>query len=338
MSNTPEKDFHIRNNFVEDKNARSNKVNFMNFNIPISNGFDNLRSVENTQNDAKIDDVIEIDVAETRQSPFVKSSKCTVKQITDVVINTYPEKQLIFGKENINAKLRQETYNDVVHGNVKKDTRKIITFTDSILRSIWMCKFNQCTDGVGRLKRFPGPKSKKLAHYVVPTLKEESFHTGLIHVGVNDILRNQSEIKQQLILQNIMNIAHQCKGHGVKKIILSSVVATGRVNADVLIYFNQLLKNPCRANGICFVNNNNISEGNLNKDSLHLLEAGKRILDNNFINGLDHFNGLFLFSRERGIIFLKRHEQGYSFHKLHQSSNFKERQIKLSTKPSYRLP
>ena len=73
MSNTPEKDFYIRNNFVEDKNARSNKANFMNFNIPTSNIFDNLRSVENTQNDAKIDKVIEIDVAKARQIPFVKS-------------------------------------------------------------------------------------------------------------------------------------------------------------------------------------------------------------------------------------------------------------------------
>ena len=45
----------------------------MNFNIPTSNIFDNLRSVENTQNDAKIDKVIEIDVAKARQIPFVKS-------------------------------------------------------------------------------------------------------------------------------------------------------------------------------------------------------------------------------------------------------------------------
>ena len=89
-----------------------------------------------------------------------------------------------------------------------------------------------------------------------------------------------------------MNIAHQCKGHGVKKIILSSVVATGRVNADVLIYFDEPLKNPCTANWICFVNNNDISEGNLNKDSLHLLKAGKSILAKNFINGINQNNFL----------------------------------------------
>ena len=86
-----------------------------------------------------------------------------------------------------------------------------------------------------------------------------------------------------------MRIAHQCKEHGVKEIILSSVVATGRVNADVLIHFNESLKNLCRANGFCFVNNDNISEGNLYKDRLHLLEAGKRILANNIINGINNY-------------------------------------------------
>ena len=71
--------------------------------------------------------------------------------------------------KNINAKHRQEAYTDSVHGNIKKDTRKIIMFTDSIPRGIWMRKFNQCTDGVARLKSFSGTTSKELAHYVVST-------------------------------------------------------------------------------------------------------------------------------------------------------------------------
>ena len=89
-----------------------------------------------------------------------------------------------------------------------------------------------------------------------------------------------------------MKIADQCKEHGVKEIILSLVVATGRVNADVIIHFNEPLKNLCKANGFCFVNNDNISEGNLYKDRLNLLEAGKWILANNFINWINNNNFL----------------------------------------------
>ena len=51
-----------------------------------------------------------------------------------------------------------------------------------------------------------------------------------------------------------MKITYQYKDHGVKEIGLSSVVTTGRVNADVLIHFNESLKNL------------NISEGYLYKD------------------------------------------------------------------------
>ena len=89
LSNIPEKYFNVGNNFVEDKNAHSNISDFMNFDIPTSNRFDKLRTVENTQNDAKIDDVIEVDVSKVREIPFVKSSKNTVKKRPEVVINKY---------------------------------------------------------------------------------------------------------------------------------------------------------------------------------------------------------------------------------------------------------
>ena len=132
LINTPEMNFDIRNNFVEDKDACSNKANFMNSNIPNYNRFDKLCTVENTQNDAKSDDTIETDVSKARQIPFVKSSKSAVKKRPEVVINKYPENQDIFGKENINAKRRHETYTDAARGNIEKDNRKIIMFTDSI--------------------------------------------------------------------------------------------------------------------------------------------------------------------------------------------------------------
>ena len=119
LSNTSETDFNIRNNFVEDKDACSNKANFMNSNIQTYNTFDISGTVENTQNDAKIDDVIEIDVSKARQIPSVKPSKSTVNKRPGVVINKYPENQHIFGKVNINAKRALETYTDAVHGNIK---------------------------------------------------------------------------------------------------------------------------------------------------------------------------------------------------------------------------
>ena len=136
LSNTSKTDLNIRSNFVEDKDDRSNKANLMNSNIPTYNRFDKLLTVENTRSDLKIDDVIKIDLSKARQIPFVKFSRSTVKKRPEVVINKYPENQHIFVKENINAKRSQETCTDAVHGNIKKDTRKIIMFTYSIPRGI----------------------------------------------------------------------------------------------------------------------------------------------------------------------------------------------------------
>ena len=99
-----------------------------------------------------------------------------------------------------------------------------------------------------------------------------------------------------------MKIAHQCKDYGVKEIILSFVVPTGRVNADVLIHFNESLKNLCRENGFCSVNNENSSEGNLYKDRLYSLEAGKRVLANNFINGINNNNNFLLKHRQNNHV------------------------------------
>ena len=106
-----------------------------------------------------------------------------------------------------------------------------------------------------------------------------------------------------------MKIAHKCKDHGVKEIILSSVVATGRVNADVIIHFNKSLKNLCWANGFCFVNKDNISEVNLYKDRLHLLVAGKRILANNFMNGINIY---FFIKAQREQSFLTKDTNRYT--------------------------
>ena len=52
---------------------------------------------------------------------------------------------------------------------------------------------------------------------------------------------------------------------------------------------------------LSFVNNDNISEGNLYKDTLHLLEAGKSILGNNFINGINNNNFLLKYREDNHL-------------------------------------
>ena len=44
---------------------------------------------------------------------------------------------------------------------------------------------------------------------MVPTLQEESFNSALIHIGINDILKDQSDLKFESLTRNILEISQQ---------------------------------------------------------------------------------------------------------------------------------
>ena len=111
----------------------------MNSNIPTYNRFDNrLRTVENTQDDAKVDDAIETDVFKARQIPSVESSKTAVKKRSDVVVSNYPENQHIFGKENINTKRRHETTVMLYMTILKKILKKLL-YSPIVYQEVSQC-------------------------------------------------------------------------------------------------------------------------------------------------------------------------------------------------------
>ena len=118
---------------------------------------------------------------------------------------------------------------------------------------------------------------------MVPTLPEESFNSALIDTGINDILKDESNLKFESLTRNILEISQNCKEHGIEEIIISPLVVTDRIDQNLLARANASLYNMCRENGFCFVDNSNISVDNLFKDKLHLLDSGKTILANNFI-------------------------------------------------------
>ena len=85
--------------------------------------------------------------------------------------------------QNINS-----TYSNAVIPKKKN----IALSSDSIPRGIKIKHLNsRVKEGRIHLKAFPGAKANQLNHYVVPTLKELDCDCAIIHVGINDILRNK---------------------------------------------------------------------------------------------------------------------------------------------------
>ena len=108
-------------------------------------------------------------------------------------------------------------------------------FSDSIPKGIRIREFDRyITNAAAWLKSFPGATSKELPHYVVPTLQEESFNLALIHIGINDIFKDQSDLQFESLTRNILEISQRLKEHGIEEIIISSLVVTEHIDPNLL--------------------------------------------------------------------------------------------------------
>ena len=113
-----------------------------------------------------------------------------------VVVNNYPENQHSYGRKF-----------SASESKFSKRKKQIVIFSDSIPRGIKLCEFNYWLHkGYAHLKSFPGGTSKELLYYVEPTLKNKNFGDALLHVGVNDLLNDESQDSVQNLMDNLKQI------------------------------------------------------------------------------------------------------------------------------------
>ena len=91
------------------------------------------------------------------------------------------------------------------------------------------------------------------------------------------------------LLDTLKQIGLKCKSAGVTRILISGIVVNKKLTSAYISSVNQRISNMCRDNSFVFIDNNNIPTSSFFRDSLHLLETGKRVLANNFIDNLNNF-------------------------------------------------
>ena len=123
-----------------------------------------------------------------------------------------------------------------------------------------------------------------MLHYIDMHLEDK-----ILHVGVNDLLNDNSQSNVDNLMSNIHKIVEKCKRVGVRNIFVSGLVYTTRVSLPILERVHSLISNYCRENACIYIDNKNIRGFCLYKDDLHLLERWKDILVNNFIVNLNKF-------------------------------------------------
>ena len=65
-----------------------------------------------------------------------------------------------------------------------------------MLKTLRMREFNNhLEEGIAHLKAFPGSKSQQLNHHSIPILREHEYDGAIIHVGINNLIKNPNENK-----------------------------------------------------------------------------------------------------------------------------------------------
>ena len=222
-------------------------------------------------------------------NPIVKESVQAIKRRPNVVTNNNPENQSLFNrKPTVKATVPGEnTYSEVTRNRNKSN---VLIFSDSIPKGIKMYQLNKRLPNNNRaqLISFPGASSKRLLHYLDVHLEDKNTDTVILHIGVNDLLNDDSPESINQLMGNLKKMIEKCQMYGVKNIFLSSIVFTTKLDIRLLENVHVKLTNFCQCNNISIIDNRNIRSNHLYKDGLHLIEDGKRLLGNNFVSGLNN--------------------------------------------------
>ena len=182
----------------------------------------------------------------------------------------------------------------VIHSyrNAVNPNRKDISlFADSIPKGMRMKDLNsRVKGGKIHLKSFPDAKASQLNHYIKPTLEEYKYDCVIIHVGINDILRNKNDTDLNNLPDSILEIANTCQNYNIGKIFISALLPSKRTIVNIS-QINETLKQLCSRNNFIFVEHENIGFDDLWVDGIHLLNSGKAMLGSNFVSEVNRYFG-----------------------------------------------
>ena len=170
--------------------------------------------------------------------------------------------------------------------------KKICIIGDSHIKRIKKNVFNgSISNAKAYINCFSGANSKRLEHYILPTLVEDKPDIVIIHIGSNDVTHDTlSQININNITERIINKGKQCLNHGVKEVLISSIFLKKQLKLTKIIrQINDTLREKCRENKFYFICNDNITLENLWKDGIHLNNEGTHIFASNLVDFLNDF-------------------------------------------------
>ena len=119
-----------------------------------------------------------------------------------------------------------KSFSEVTKSESTKSYNTLI-FSDSIPKGIQMYQFNRTLrNRRAKMLKFPGVSSNEILHCIYVHLKGKFIDSVIVHVGVNDLLNGNSQLKRCQLIENIKKITQKCVSFGVKKIYVLVFVFT----------------------------------------------------------------------------------------------------------------
>ena len=110
---------------------------------------------------------------------------------------------------------------------------------------------------------FRGAISKRLNHYILPTLHKNHPDVVLLHIGSNDINTKRYQTKDRIntgkLTGDIINISKSCIDLGVKEVVILLILPKKNIELTRLIQqMNDSLREQYVLNGFGFISDHNI--------------------------------------------------------------------------------
>ena len=130
-----------------------------------------------------------------------------------------------------------------------------------------------------KFKCIPGASAHGMKFYGELTLETNYFKVVLLHVGINDILKNIPRPGIENLILNITMIIDKCKSFGIKKFNISGLIFNRKAERSILKQVNYELLQLSVKNEYHFIGNSSISNTvrmvHLCRDGLHLNNYAK---------------------------------------------------------------
>ena len=125
----------------------------------------------------------------------------------------------------------------------------------------------------------------ELAHYCIPTLRDDQPDIAIIHIGSYSLYRNDNFG----MVDEILNIVDICKSYGVNEVFVSGITCRHQFYKNVC-EINNMLRSKQFIKDFIFIDNANLKPEHIWRDKIHLNDNGTSILTNNFIRCLNYIH------------------------------------------------